>query len=182
MDLSLPATCLARAAVTARQVAGQAAFLVGDASHPPLNATFDVVLLLETMISIEDKPRLLKEVGRLLRPGSRFAFTLEAGRPMSEDERRHIPGGEPIWLIPEDEFLALVEKSGLRIQCLEDYTARQAALAGRLATAIDRHQQTIAADLGDQMARDLHAFHEQFATWLGTGRIRKLVMVVVKED
>ncbi len=180
-DLSLPALRLARAAAGARQVTGQVAFLVADASRPPLNATFDVVLLLETMLSIEDKARLLQEVRRLLRPGSRFALTLEAGRPMSEDERRLIPSAEPIWLIPEDDFLALLQTSGFRVKRREDYTARQADLAGRLARAIDRHRRTIAADLGDQAARDLCAFHGQFATWLSAGRLRKLVMVVEKE-
>src|SRR3954447_5969447 len=55
---------------------------------PPLPAgSFDVVLLLETMLAFPDKDALVRAVRAALRPGGRFAFTLEDGEPLSAAER-----------------------------------------------------------------------------------------------
>ena len=57
------------------------------AQVPPLPAgSFDVVLLLETMLAFEDKDALVREIAAALRPGGRFAFTLEEGAPLTTAE------------------------------------------------------------------------------------------------
>src|SRR3954451_3724796 len=56
------------------------------AEIPPLPAgRFDVVLLLETMLAFRDKRALVQAVSDALAPGGRFAFTLEAGPPLTHD-------------------------------------------------------------------------------------------------
>src|SRR3954447_20111881 len=55
---------------------------------PPVPAgSFDVVLLLETMLAFEDKDALVREIATALRAGGRFAFTLEEGTPLTPAER-----------------------------------------------------------------------------------------------
>src|SRR5947209_14749654 len=62
---------------------------------PPVPAgPFDVVLLLETMLAFSDKCALLLDVARALRPGGRFAFTLEEGMPLTEAERSDMPDAD----------------------------------------------------------------------------------------
>ena len=77
----------------ARQRARNLRFVVGQV--PPLPAgSFDVVLLLEAMLAFPDKDPLLRAVAAALRPGGRFAFTLEEGPPLSADERAAMPDAD----------------------------------------------------------------------------------------
>ncbi len=51
---------------------------------PPVPAgRYDVVLLFETMLAFADKLTLLREVSRAVVPGGLFAFTVEAGAPLT---------------------------------------------------------------------------------------------------
>src|SRR5258705_166370 len=61
--------------------------------HPPPlpGGRFEVVFLLETMLAFPDKDALAGEVARVLEPGGRFAFTVEEGRPLTEQERAQMP-------------------------------------------------------------------------------------------
>ena len=82
------------------------------AQVPPLPAgSFDVVLLLETMLAFEDKDALVREIAAALRPGGRFAFTLEEGAPLTTAERAAMPDADTVWLTPLDE-LARVPGAG----------------------------------------------------------------------
>ena len=69
----------------ARERAGDLPCRFEVAHVPPLPpGTFDVVLLLETMLAFSDKESLVKGVSRALPVGGRFAFTLEEGLPLTE--------------------------------------------------------------------------------------------------
>ena len=70
-----------------------------DVAHvPPLPpGTFDVVLLLETMLAFPDKESLVKGVAGALSAGGRFAFTLEEGMPLNESERLRMPDADTVW-------------------------------------------------------------------------------------
>ena len=61
---------------------------------------FDVVLLLETMLAFADKAALVRAVAAALRPGGRFAFTLEEGAPLTVAERAAMPDADTVWLTP----------------------------------------------------------------------------------
>ena len=51
---------------------------------PPLPpGRFDVVLLLETLLAFEDKRPLVAAVAAALRPGGRFALSVEEGSPLT---------------------------------------------------------------------------------------------------
>jgi SAM-dependent methyltransferase len=68
----------ASALATARERAGDLPCHFATAQVPPLPAgSFDVVLLLETMLAFEDKDALVRQIAAALPPSGRFAFTLE---------------------------------------------------------------------------------------------------------
>ena len=78
-------------------------FVVGGV--PPLPAgTFDVVLLLETFLAFRDKDALVEEIATALRPGGRFAFTLESGPPLTPAERAAMPDADTVSLTPLHEL------------------------------------------------------------------------------
>src|SRR3954470_11974348 len=76
----------------ARESAGDLPCRFEVARIPPIPpGPFDVVLLLETMLAFPEKEPLLRAVSRALTPGGRFAFTMEEGLPLTEQERESMP-------------------------------------------------------------------------------------------
>jgi SAM-dependent methyltransferase len=95
----------ASAIALARQRAGDLPCGFATAHVPPLPAgSFDVVLLLESMLAFEDKEALVREIAAALRPGGRVAFTLEEGPPLTTAERAAMPDADTVWLTPLDEM------------------------------------------------------------------------------
>jgi ubiquinone/menaquinone biosynthesis C-methylase UbiE len=178
VDRSSEATYLAQTSAEHQGLACGATFIVAEALCPPIDAaSFEVVLLYETMLAFEDKRRLVRVVRKLLRPGGRFGLTFEEGRPLSSAERRRVPEGEEVWLTPESEFRVLLEAIGFQIRWVEDHTGSHAEVAGRLAAAFRRDRATIVAALGSQTSNELVMAHERWAEWLSARRVRKLAVV-----
>src|SRR3954469_23845912 len=118
VDASSGAIALARARAEAEQ-----AWRFAIAQVPPLPAgSFDVVLLLETMLAFEDKDALVRHIAAALRPGGRFAFTLEEGPPLTAAERAAMPDADTVWLTPLGEMTASLERAGLVVTWQEDHS------------------------------------------------------------
>src|SRR5262249_14548978 len=116
---------------------------------PPLPAgTFDVVLLLETMLAFPDKATLVDAVRRALPAGGRFAFTLEEGRPLSDSERARMPDADTVWLTPLDELQSLLERVGLVVRWRDEQSASHREMADALADAFAADASAIAARIG----------------------------------
>lgn len=177
LDLCEPGLRKAQRRAASAWLVGSAHFLVADATRLPLGTQFDVVLLLETALAFQDKPRLLRGIGRLLRPKGRLALTVEEGFPLSNEERRGVPGGDGIWLVEYRPFLALIESLGFRVKHCEDRTRAHADLASQLARSFRQHRDRLAAELGAAMCEDLVAAHIRWAEWLTTRRVRKLALI-----
>lgn len=142
---------------------------------PPVPAgPFDVVLLLETMLAFPDKEPLLRGIADALRTGGRFAFTVEAGEPLTDAERGAMPGAETVWPVPLPELVAGLEAAGLTIRLLEDHTEAHRATAGHLVGAFVHDGAAIGAAVGERVLEDLLASHRLWNAWLRTGRVRKL--------
>ncbi|HEY0364812.1 MAG TPA: class I SAM-dependent methyltransferase, partial [Solirubrobacteraceae bacterium] len=126
----------ASAVAIARDRAGDLPCRFATARIPPLPpGAFDVVLLLETMLAFEDKDALVRAVAAGLRPGGRFAFTLEEGPPLTTAERAEMPDADTVWLTPLDEMAASLERAGLVITWQDDHSRAHGAMAQALAGA-----------------------------------------------
>src|SRR3954447_12154212 len=124
------------AVAIARERAGDLPCRFAVAQIPPLPAgPFDVVLLLETMLAIEDKDALAREIAAALRSGGRFAFTLEEGPPLTAAERGAMPDADTVWLTPLDEIVASLARAGLVVAWQEDHSRAHRAIAEALADA-----------------------------------------------
>jgi len=120
----------------ARERAGDLSCRFEVARIPPVPpGPFDVVLLFETMLAFPDKGTLLEDVSRVLRPGGRFAFTLEEGLPLTQTERERMPDADTVWLTPLPEMLADLERVGLRVRWREDNSQSHLTVANALMEA-----------------------------------------------
>ena len=149
---------------------------------PPLPAgRFDVVLLLETMLAFPDKRPLLEAVAEALHPGGRFACTLEAGSPLTEEERAGMPGGDTVWPIPLEAMRGELERVGLPVVWQRDATAQHRETAAALVRAYEQAAPAIRREIGRSAADDLIAAHRVWADWLGAGRVRKVLLVAERQ-
>ncbi|MFL6048524.1 MAG: class I SAM-dependent DNA methyltransferase [Gaiellales bacterium] len=148
------------------------------AKVPPLpGGTFEVVLLLETMLAFRDKRPLLAGVSEALTSGGRFAFTLEEGRPLTAPERARMPDADTVWLIPLEEICTLLERAGLVVRWQQDCSRCHRAMADSLIDAFTADAAAIAAQIGRPALDDLIAGHRLWSEWLVSGRVRKFAVV-----
>ena len=148
------------------------------AQVPPLPAgSFDVVLLLETMLAFEDKDALMREVAVALRPGGRFAFTLEEGPPLTTAERAAMPDADTVWPARLDEIATSLERAGLVVTWQEDHSRTHRATARALAAAFAADAAHIALQIGGRALDDLLVAHRRWIEWLDDARVRKLALV-----
>jgi SAM-dependent methyltransferase len=148
------------------------------ATVPPLPAgSFDVVLLLETMLAFRDKEPLVRAVAGALAPGGRFAFTLEEGRPLTEAERARMPDADTVWLTPLEQMRELLARAGLAVTWQEECTRSHREMAAALLEAYAADGPAIAAAVGRRARDDLLTAHRLWIEWLATGRARKFALV-----
>ena len=154
----------ASAVAVARELTGDLPCRFAVAHVPPLPAgPFDVVLLLETMLAFQDKEALVGAIAGALRPGGRFAFTLEEGAPLTPAERAAMPDADTVWLTPLDEMLAMLRAAGLVVMWQEDHSRS--------------HRATAQALIDHGALGELITAHQLWVEWLDSGRVRKFALV-----
>ena len=168
----------ASALATAQELAGNLPCRFEQAHLPPLpKGSFEVVLLLETMLAFPDKDALVREVASVLEPGGRFAFTVEEGLPLTRRERARMPGADSVWLIELAELAGLLSEAGLSVIWRQEYSSSHHAIAAALLRCYRADSPQIAGEIGAQAIAELIRAHELWGEWLGSGRVRKFAMV-----
>jgi hypothetical protein len=140
-----------------------------------------VVLLLETMLAFPDKEALAGEVARVLEPGGRFAFTVEEGQPLTQQERARMPGADTVWLIELAELTGVLREAGLTVIWRQEYSSSHRTIATALLRCYRADSPQIADQIGTQATAGLITAHQLWSDWLGSGRVRKFAMVAEKQ-
>jgi SAM-dependent methyltransferase len=153
------------------------------AQIPPVpSGPFDVVLLLETMLAFPEKGPLIQEVSQALASGGRFAFTIEAGAPLTDAERKEMPDADTVWLTPLEDLLTCLARVGLVVRWQQDCTRSHAEVADSLINAFAADAADIAAQIGPRALQELLAAHRLWRDWLRDGRVRKFALVAQKTE
>jgi SAM-dependent methyltransferase len=174
--------CSASALAAARELAVNLPCRFEQATVPPLpEGRFEVVLLLETMLAFGGKGALVEEVARVLEPGGRFAFTVEEGRPLTQQERALMPGADTVWLIELAELTGLLRGAGLTVTWQAECSSSHQAAAAALLRCYEADSQQIAAQIGTRATADLITSHRLWSDWLGSRRVHKYAMVAQKQ-
>jgi ubiquinone/menaquinone biosynthesis C-methylase UbiE len=171
----------ASALAAAQELAGDLPCRFEQAHLPPVpGGRFEVVLLLETMLAFPDKEALVSEVARVLEPGGRFAFTVEEGRPLTEQERARMPGADTVWPIELAELTSVLREEGLTVIWRQECSSAHHAIVTALHRCYRAESAQIADQIGAQATADLITSHRLWTDWLGSGRVRKFAMVAEK--
>jgi SAM-dependent methyltransferase len=166
----------------ARELASSLPCRFEQAHVPPLpDGRFEVVLLLETMLAFPDKYSLAGEVARVLEPGGRFAFTVEEGEPLTEQERGLMPGADTVWPVRLARLTRVLSEAGLTVTWRLEYSTSHHAIAAALHRCYRADSRQIAAQIGTRATADLITSHRLWSDWLGSGRVRKFAMVAEKQ-
>jgi SAM-dependent methyltransferase len=172
----------ASALATAQQLAGSLPCRFEQAHLPPLpEGRFEVVFLLETMLAFPDKHALMGEVTRVLEPGGRFAFTVEEGRPLTQQERVRMPAADTVWPIELAALTGVLGNAGLTVLWQQEYSSCHHAIATALLRSYRAGSPQIVAQIGTQATAELIMAHQLWSEWLGSGRVRKFAMVAEKQ-
>jgi hypothetical protein len=139
-----------------------------------------VVFLLETMLAFADKDALVGEVAHVLEPGGRFAFTVEEGRPLTQQERARMPGADTVWPIELAELTGVLRDAGLAVTWWQEHSSAHHAIATALLRCYRADSPQIAGQIGKQATAELITAHQLWSDWLGSGRVRKFAMVAKK--
>jgi ubiquinone/menaquinone biosynthesis C-methylase UbiE len=172
----------ASALATAQELAGNLPCRFEQAHLPPLpEGRFEVVLLLETMLAFPDQQALVGELERVLEPGGRLAFTVEEGRPLTQEERARMPGADRVWLIELAELTGMLRETGLTTIWRQEYSSSHHEIATALLRCYRADSLQIAGQIGTRATAELITAHQLWSDWLGSGRVRKFAMVAEKQ-
>jgi cyclopropane fatty-acyl-phospholipid synthase-like methyltransferase len=165
----------------ARESAGNLPCRFEVSRIPPVPpGPFDVVLLLETLLEFPEKETLFEDISGALPTTGRFAFTVEAGSPLTKSERERMPDADTVSLTPLQDVLICLERAGLVVRWREDWTRSHRAVADSLTEAFAANATDIASQIGRQALEELLAAHRLWSKWLGEGRVRKIALVAEK--
>ncbi len=137
----------------------QVAFQCGNALDMPFeDAMFDVVWSQNTMMNMEDKVSLFKQVRRVLRPGGVFAFEVVlAGQAAGPHYPTFWANSSSLsFLIAAEEMRAMLASAGLRERIWEDTTQRTLANQKKRKQALAKEAMPVLG-LGVIVAADLEA-------------------------
>ena len=154
-------------------------FEVGEVPAVPAG-TFDVVLLLETILAFPDKDAVFRAVARALARGGRFALTVEEGAPLTAAERAAMPDAGTVHLVRQHDLVAGLARAGLDVAVLEDHSAAHLATVTLLHDSYAADADAISAQVGRRTLDDLLASHALWRDWLAAGRVRKLAVVAAR--
>ncbi|WP_157440136.1 SAM-dependent methyltransferase [Actinokineospora inagensis] len=124
-----------------------------DAAEQPFpDDTFDAALVFDALPSAEDKPRWLREVHRVLRPGGRLVFTEYPRVADLTDDERGVLAMNTIHTPPAalDDSVDLARATGFEVVAAEDLTRQVRRTYDEFFVALADQRDALAAEYGEE--------------------------------
>jgi SAM-dependent methyltransferase len=179
-----------RAVTTARSLAAQrglearAEFRVADATGrlPFADASFDAITCIDAINHFPDRPRVVAEWARLLKPGGRLLFTdpITVTGALTNAEIAVRSSAGFYLLVPQGYDEDVIEQCGLLLLECEDLTANLAKVAEARRGARASRSTALREIEGDQTYEDQQQFLEVAARVAREGRLSRFLYVSKK--
>jgi SAM-dependent methyltransferase len=134
----------------------------GNEPLPFADATFDALLCVDAANHFPDRPRVLREWRRVLRPGGRVLFTdpVVVTGPVTSRELALRASIGPFLFAPPGSTERLLDDAGLELLEREDLTDAAAGIARRWHDARAAERDALVRMEGERRFEDLQAFFE----------------------
>ena len=141
------------------------------------NDSFDTVFSNDVMCHIPDRPNVLKEWHRLLRPGGQMLFTdaLVVSGIVSNDEIAKRSSIGLYFYLPPGENERMIEEAGFEIVNVEDLTPAAAAISKRWHNAREKHRNAMIKIEGEENFNGLQEFLSCVHTLTSDHRLSRYV-------
>ena len=184
VDIHEKAVDTARALAKDRGLEARAEFQAADANLglPFADASFDAITCIDAINHFPDRPKMLTEWTRLLKPGGRVLFTdpIIVTGPLTNSEIAVRTSAGFYLVVPRGYDELVIAEAGLQLLVAQDVTENMA----KVATARHRARATRAAGLrdieGDQLFENEQEFLSVTATIAREGRLSRYVLVAQK--
>ncbi|MGW6456854.1 SAM-dependent methyltransferase [Streptomyces sp. NPDC055078] len=153
--------CVTGVSISARQVetataasrreglGSRADYHLADAASLPFpDESFDAAIAIESIFHMTDKPKALKEILRVLRPGARLAIADVADREMPDLPAESDAGtflSTLVALLNREQYRQLADAAGFHVEDITDITAPTEPTYTRLLQHIDTNRTELAA-------------------------------------
>jgi 2-polyprenyl-3-methyl-5-hydroxy-6-metoxy-1,4-benzoquinol methylase len=184
IDIHEQAVKTARVLAAEHGLAERADFRAADASValPFPDASFDAITCIDAINHFPDRPQLIAEWVRLLKPGGRVLFTdpITVTGPLTNAEMTVRTSAGFYLLVPHGYDERTIAQCGLTLLVCEDVTRNMAKVAGARHAARASRSEALRQIEGDRTFEDEQDFLAVAARVAGEGRLSRFVYVSQK--
>ena len=184
LDVNEPGIHNANRLASAQSLSSQARFEVADCSKPlPLQQdSIDGVFSNDVLCHIPDRPAILVELFRVLKPGARFLFSdaLVIGGIVSHQEVATRSSIGHYLFSPPGENERLLKQAGFRVLQVEDTTNSASAISKRWSEARLKRSEALVAIEGQKNFDGLQQFLSNVHTLTSERRLLRLLYLAEK--
>lgn len=184
VDIHESAIAEARAAAEERGLASRAAFLAHDASGvlPFDDATFDAAICIDAINHLPNRPVVLGEWARVLKPGGVLVFTdpVVVSGPLTAEEIAIRSSIGFFVFVPPGADERLMENAGFLVHEVDDRTGNMAKAARGRLVARQRHEVDLRHIEGDETFEGQQRFLEVAARLAEEHRLSRLAFRAIR--
>ena len=186
IDVHEQAIATANSLAADRGLGARAQFQVADATSqlPFPDASVDAISCIDAINHLPNRPRVLADWARLLKPGGRLLFTdpITVTGPLTNDEIAVRSSIGFFLFVPRDYDERVISQCGLRLLLCEDVTANMAEIAEGRRAARAKRDVSLREIEGDQIYEGQQEFFAVAARIAREGRLSRFVYVAEKSS
>ncbi|NNF03884.1 MAG: methyltransferase domain-containing protein [Rhodothermales bacterium] len=169
-----------------RGLAGRSTFIVGDGSAelPFDDASFDGIMCIDAINHLPDRPKVITEWARLLKPGGRMLFTdpIIVTGPLTNEEMTIRSSIGYFLFVPDGYDDKLLDANGLSLLHRENRTPNMALMAERWKDSRAEFEDDLIEIEGEDNYRGQQVFFEVCARLAREGRLSRIAYCAQKRS
>lgn len=184
VDLHEQAIATAKSLASQRNLTDRAEFRVVNASQPLLfpDARFDAITCVDAINHIPNRPSVIAQWARLLKPAGRLLFTnpITVTGPLTDEEIAVRSSAGFMLFVPKDYDKEVIAQSGLRLVEFRNVTANVAEVAEKRRVAREKRSAAVRQVEGDRTYEAQQQFLAMTSRLAAEGRLSRFVYVSEK--